>query len=95
LDGTRSIFGGALGWALGWAFGGGDFTGAAALPLALAGRAFAAMGFFVLTDLEAALGFGLFFLVPLEGFSFFGIGSGGATYNVSPTRKSSHACFSP
>ena len=45
--------------------------------------------FIVFMDLAPDLGFALFLLTCLGGFDFFGI-AGWATYNVSPTRKSSY-----
>jgi len=66
-EGTRWIFGGAL-----VAFGTGDFA-RPALFFALPNRVAVALDFFVFTDLDGDLAVGLFFLVPFEGFSFFGI----------------------
>jgi hypothetical protein len=86
FEGTRSTFGGVFGWT----FGCGALALTAALPLAFAGRTFAALCFFVLTNLEATLDFGLFLLVPFEGFGFFGIARVGQLI-TSPPRASQAA----
>src|SRR5215471_14719470 len=84
-EGTRTGFAGALG-----AFVGAGAFVRPALLLALTSRAAGGPDFFVLTDLDGDLAVGLFLMVPLEGFSFFGIARVGQLI-TSPLRASQAA----